>query len=140
MRGFGMKKNIHLWITSTDFENANLIILMGYMLLGHPEWKNAKLSVFTIFNDDDREAKEARLMELIESGRVPISPNNVQFIRQAASNNFKDVINERSKDADLTVLGFNDQDVQGKSTTFFEAYDELGNALFVNAHRELNIE
>lgn len=140
MRGFGMKKNIHLWITSTDFENANLIILMGYMLLGHPEWKNAKLSVFTIFNDDDREAKESRLMELIESGRVPISPNNVQFIRQAASNNFKDVINERSKDADLTVLGFNDQDVQGKSTTFFEAYDELGNALFVNAHRELNIE
>lgn len=140
MRGFGMKKNIHLWITSTDFENANLIILMGYMLLGHPEWRKAELSVFTIFNDDDRESKEARLMELIKSGRVPISPNNVKFIRQAESNNFKDVINERSKDADLTVLGFNDRDIQDKSSTFFEAYEQIGNALFVNAQRQLNIE
>jgi amino acid transporter len=140
MRGFGLRKNIHLWITSTDFENANLIILMGYVLLGHPEWRNAQLSVFTIFNDEDREAKEARLMELIKSGRVPISPKNVQFIRQADSNNFKDVINERSKDADLTVLGFNDRDIQDKSSNFFDAYEQIGNALFVNAQRHLNIE
>lgn len=31
-RGHGFKKEIHIWISSSDYENANLLILLGYIL------------------------------------------------------------------------------------------------------------
>ena len=39
-KGFGYKKQIHIWITPADFDNANLMILLGYIIMGHPEWKD----------------------------------------------------------------------------------------------------
>ena len=140
IRGFGLHQNIHLWITSTDYENANLIILLGYVLLGHPEWKKANLTVFTIYNSDDLKEKEERMFSLIKEGRIPISPNNVQFIRQNKDQDYRSAINQHSKDADLTIVGFNDENIQADSEQVFSKFGEIGNIMFVNAHKELNIE
>ena len=38
-RGFGFRDSIHIWITSNDYENANLMILLGYIMVGHKDWK-----------------------------------------------------------------------------------------------------
>ncbi len=43
-KGFGYKKQIHIWIQPDDFDNANLMILLGYIILGHPEWKEGPKS------------------------------------------------------------------------------------------------
>jgi hypothetical protein len=42
-KGFGYRKEVHIWITTHDYENANLMILLAYILLGHPEWNKGIL-------------------------------------------------------------------------------------------------
>lgn len=36
-KGFGYKRELHIWITPEDYDNANLMILMAYILLGHSD-------------------------------------------------------------------------------------------------------
>ncbi|MCB0612895.1 MAG: amino acid permease, partial [Phaeodactylibacter sp.] len=45
-RGYGLKRSIHVWITSNDYENANLMILLAYIILGHREWKTGLIKIF----------------------------------------------------------------------------------------------
>ncbi len=40
-RGYGFKKEIHIWISFSDYENANLMILLGYIIIGHNDWKDS---------------------------------------------------------------------------------------------------
>ena len=76
-KGFGYKKEIHIWITSQDYENANLMILLGYIILGHPEWKRGLIKIFALYSKSEMEEKRTDLLSLIKSGRLPISLNNV---------------------------------------------------------------
>ena len=76
-KGFGYKHQIHIWITSADYENANLMILLGFIILGHPEWKNGVIKIYALYDSRDLERKRLELMELIKSGRIPISPSNL---------------------------------------------------------------
>ena len=50
-RRFGSKKSIHIWISPQDFENSNLMILLGYILLGHPEWDKAEIKIFSVYEE-----------------------------------------------------------------------------------------
>lgn len=140
LRGFGYHKNIHIWITSTDYENSNLMILLGYILMGHPEWKDADISILSIFNDTEKENKEERLFKLIREGRLPISANNIQMIRQRVEEDHRVAINKHSVDADLTIVGFNDYDINAHGEKAFEGYEDVGNVLFVNANKEVGLE
>ncbi len=60
-RGFGYKKQIHIWITAADYDNANLMILLGYIILGHPEWKKAIIKIFAIYQSEEAEVKKEEL-------------------------------------------------------------------------------
>jgi hypothetical protein len=48
----------------------------------------------------------------------------------------KDIINQKSKDADLVMIGFRKEAIKQLGDTLFEGYDEVGNILFVNTSRE----
>lgn len=139
-RAFGYEKNIHLWITSTDAENANLIILLGYILMGHPDWKDCSLTVYSIYHEDDRVEKEERLRSLIKEGRIPISQKNIELVKLEEHEDYRKAVNANSGDADLTVVGFNDRDLIEKGEKTFEGFDQLGNVLFVNAFKSVNLE
>ena len=43
---FGERKNIHVWMTWNDSENAYLMILFSYILLAHPDWSDAEIKVY----------------------------------------------------------------------------------------------
>ena len=49
------------------------------------------------------------------------------------------MINEVSKDADLTIVGFRSELVQHNGIESFSGYDNLGNVLFVNTNKEKEI-
>lgn len=132
-RGFGLKKQIHLWISPYDFQNANLMILLAYILLGHPDWKKAIINIHAIFPEDSIEKERERLFLLIQTGQLPISPKNIGFIVQKSDMSIKHVINEKSKDADLTIIGFIEKAVEHLGTKPFDGYNDIGNILFVNA-------
>ena len=44
------KEEIHIWISSKDYKNSNMMILLGYMIHGHPDWRNAEIKVYSIIH------------------------------------------------------------------------------------------
>ncbi len=138
-KGFGDKREIHIWITSHDYENANLMILLAYIILGHPEWHRGQIKIFTIFKQDELNERRAKLMSLIKSGRLPISPGNIQVIPSDDQRNTKELISQKSVDADLTIVGFRHELVKAKGIETFTGLDDIGNILFVSSQKEREI-
>ncbi len=138
-KGFGYNKEIHVWVTTFDFENANLMILLAYILLGHPEWNKGHIKIFAVYNEGELESKRKQLIDLIKSGRLPISPGNVRLIPIEEGKTRKELIREKSIDADLTIVGFRHEMVKSKGIEVFTGYDDVGNILFVSSQKEKEI-
>lgn len=139
-RGYGLKQNIHIWVTSNDYVNANLMILLGYIILGHSEWSHGHIKIFAMFPEESMENERNRLNQLIETGKLPISPKNIQVIPRSEDIDVKAIINQNSRDADLTIIGIRDEVVRHEGVKVFEGYDSIGNTLFVNAAEQKNIK
>lgn len=132
-RGFGYHKNIHIWIRKEDYENANLMILLAYIILGHPDWKQGEIKIFATFPEKDLKDEQEYLTELATSGRLPISANNIRVLPIEAGTRRRQMINTHSVDADLTLIGFHGSMMKTeKAIEIFEGYDKIGNILFVN--------
>ncbi len=130
-RGFGYRKEINIWITSQDFRNGNLMILLGYIILGHSEWKNAQIKIFAVLQEENMQELKTKLYHLIRTGRLPISKNNINIVTNSGKVDLKALINEKSADADLTFVGFNDSDI--KNNSIFTGYSNMGNIIFVSS-------
>lgn len=128
-----VKEEIHIWISPSDYSNSNMMILLAYIILGHPEWKKAKIKVFSIYPKEEFEEYKTRMFDFIESGRLPIAPQNMKMVPQDQEKGTKAIINERSKNADLTIIGFIGELAKKKKIDTFEGYNDLGNILFVNS-------
>ncbi len=135
-KGFGLKQQIHIWLTAADYRNANLMILLAYIIMGHRDWKYAEIKIFAIFPEDNIEQERNRLSMLIEAGQLPISQNNIEFIVRKIDIESRSVINQKSRDADLIILGFRGEAVKQLGEEVFMNYDEIGNVLFVNTAEE----
>ncbi len=132
-KGFGYKKDIHIWIRKEDFENANLMILLSYIILGHPDWKKGEIKIYAAFPVESLEVEKNTLIQLASTGRLPISSNNIIVLPLDVSKSKIDLINEYSADADLTLIGFHESVVKYENRiALFEGYNKLGNILFVN--------
>ncbi len=139
-RGFGLKKQIHIWITSADYENANLMILLAYIIMGHKDWRSAEIKIFAIYPEDSIKEEQERLLMLISAGQLPISPNNIEFITRKPDIRNRAVISQKSKDADLTIIGFREEALTHNGKDVFCGLDEIGNVLYVSAGREKEIK
>ncbi len=139
-RGFGYKQEIHIWITSSDYANANLMILLGYIILGHPEWNDGHIKIFAVYPEADMEKRKEQLEEKILAGRLPIAPGNVKVISQKEVGNIKGIINETSAEADLTVVGMRSEFISDSGEELFTGYDKVGSMLFVNSTHEKEIK
>lgn len=132
-KGFGYKKNINIWINKDDYENANLMILLSYIILGHSDWKKGQIKIFATFAERNIKIEEEKLIELTASGRLHISANNISVLPLNEGESRHDLIIENSQDADLTVIGFHEGMIKSdKNIELFEGYDNIGNILFVN--------
>lgn len=132
-KSFGFKNEIHIWIRPEDYRNANLMILLGYIILGHPDWKRGKIKILALYPKESMEEKRKQLLELIKTGRLPISPSNVTMVSYEEGNR-KNVIAKYSADADLTLIGFTSE-MLANIEDFSEGFENLGNILFVGANR-----
>lgn len=138
-RGFGFQSQIHIWITQNDIDNASLMILMAYVIAGHPDWKKAQIKIFAIFPEAEIDKENERIMELISEGRLPITKRNVEIIPLREGVTTKEIVREKSKKADLSIVGFKTEMVKQVGKEVFEHYDGLGNILFVNSIKEKEI-
>ena len=137
---FGARKELHLWIGQRDYKNASLMLMLTYILLGHPDWADAEIRIFAAFPESKVEEQEQRLLDLITSGRLPMSAKNLEVIATKDREDFANNVQERSADADLVVVGFTHRElVQGGGKIFLEL-PELRDVIFVSAQQRILIE
>jgi amino acid transporter len=134
------KNGIHKWIKTTDAENANLMIILSFILLGHPDWKNSNIKIFDICKQDEINEVKKQMSELIEKGRLPITSQNINILVKEVDKSYNSIINSISTDAGLTIIGFHEESIRHFNTSAFEGYDDLGNVLFVNSYKNKLIE
>ncbi len=138
-RGFGYRREIHIWLRPSDYQNATLMVLLGYIILGHPNWSGGKIKLFASFPETELEDERSHLLDLIAQGRLPISASNVEFIPKDPDASYRELIRRRSQDADLIIVGFLGEVLLHKREQMFENYQEVGNVLWVSAQKEINI-
>jgi amino acid transporter len=139
-KGFGFKREIHIWITQSDYENANLMILIGYIIMGHPEWSKAQIKIFAIFPEESVDDQRNNLLLLAQEGRLPISAKNIEVIAKKEHGSKKEIISETSGQADLTIIGFRGEAIKQYGSDIFNGYHLPGNIMFVNAQDEKEIK
>ncbi len=133
---FGAHDSIHIWIKPNDVENANLMILLGYIISGNKDWKNSVIKIFSIATKENIEAEKQNIIDLTQDGRLPISVNNITMITLKEDQSIKERINEQSADAALTIIGFRQESVKMRGREMFDGYNQIGDILFVNSSGE----
>jgi len=134
------KNGIHVWINSLDTENANLMILLSFIILGHPEWKKGHIQIFNICRPGELEKIREAMRELILTGRLPIHPKNIALIIQEENVSVKSIISRHSVNAGITLVGIREERIRKEKEKLFEGYQELGTVLFVHSKDQKKIE
>ncbi|NLL29359.1 MAG: amino acid permease [Bacteroidales bacterium] len=129
------KNGIHIWVSRFDTENTNLMILLGFIIMGHPSWKKANIKIFNVCYAHEMKDIKQNMRELINSGRMPITETNIEIIERDENVSVKEIINKRSMDAGLTMLGLNENVFKKEGDfSFFEGFGNIGNVLFVHSN------
>jgi len=139
-RHFGYKKRIDIWLTPGDYRNANLMILLAYIIIGHPEWKGCEIEIFAAFEKAEMSRQVGRLNQLIEQGRIPISQNKVQRMPwNKRAKSYQSLVCENSENADLVIMGFSLNKVTQEKGEFFKRFKNIKEILFVRAGQKIVI-
>ncbi|MGA7304976.1 MAG: amino acid permease [Rhodothermales bacterium] len=137
---FGERRRIHVWLTWNDRENANLMILLSYILLGHPDWSEAEIKVFVALPENQLEDQRAEFMRLVKEGRLPVSEINLRFLPTNDINAFRKLIVDYSGDADLAVVGFDLEGLRQRGKDVFTNHPSLKDVLFVHTPERITME
>lgn len=79
-------------------------------------------------------------MELVKTGRLPLTEKNIKIIKKEANLSNKKIINSYSKNAGLVLIGIREEMVKHDKELVFTGYDEIADTLFVHSKEEKSIE
>ena len=113
------------------------MVLLAYILQGHPEWSESSISVFFLHDGESAVEEEAMRTSIVE-GRLPIAEQNIEHVRHESSS--VQTIKNKSGGADLVILGFQESDIQSMGEDAFERFNGLGEVLFVHGLKPLAIQ
>lgn len=135
-----MNNDIHIWINSLDTENSNLMILLSFIILGHPDLKKTEIKIFALSTEEELPSIKKELKELVLVGRLPISEKNIKVIIQPRGVSQKKIIAEKSSKAGLTLIGLREELIKHEKEEVFSGYDDLGTVLFVHSKNQKSIQ
>nr|WP_319268053.1 amino acid permease [uncultured Draconibacterium sp.] len=135
-----IQNGIHIWINSFDTENANLMILLSFIILGHPDLKKTSIEIFVVCHEDEVKQSKDEMKKLVLSGRMPITEKNIKIIQRTDEISTRAIINKTSKDAGLILVGLREEMVKHEKENTFAGYDDLGTILFVHSKEQKAIE
>ncbi len=133
------RNGIHVWIRATDEKNTNLMILLGYIIMAHPDWRKSYIKIFSVGATDRRDETKKELEERIAAGRLPITLTNIEIVTCSERQTFSEVVSQYSRNAGLTVIGFREEIIKHDAVKFFTDFQDVGDILFVNASRSKEI-
>ena len=139
---FGDRADLHVWIDREDTDNANLMVLLAYIILGHRDWRWAEMSVFIAVPHDELANERARLRDVIRSGRIPVSEKNINVIAISDDDALSHEITTHSQNADLVVLGLPRLHAATPTAALhgFHQHAQLNDVLFVRANEAIRME
>ena len=130
---------IHVWIREHDTINANFMILLGYIIMSHPDWKKSHIKIFLAsIRKEFVKAKEA-FEKRIAAGRLPITLANIEFVTIDENQPFSAVVKIYSSQAGLTIIGFHEDLIKQDPEAFFTDFEHTGDTLFLNAYQAKEI-
>ena len=139
-RRFGDRRRIHIWLNWHDGENAPLMTLLAYILVGHKDWRRAEISIFAAFPPDQVIEQRARFEAMMEAGRIPIRKENVRFFSVVDGQAYHSLVEGASAEADLVILGITLERLAEKREYLLTRYPSFGEVLFVAAAEHVVID
>ena len=133
------RSGIHVWINNDEPENSSLLILLSFIISGHPDWRKANIKVFETCQPGQYEETRIKITELVKTGRLPITAKNIEIITEDPGMTMKSLINEKSSSAALIMTGFSIQGLKHNWDAVLNGYDETGTIIFVNSHNQKEI-
>ena len=109
------------------------MILLGYIIMSHPDWKKSQLKIFITSTKEDFSGIKDNLNERIAAGRLPITLANVEFIMIDEEHTFSDMVAKHSSEAGLTIIGFHEDRIKRDPIRFLTNFIVSGDILFVNS-------
>jgi len=113
--------------------------LLGYIIMAHPDWKKSYIKIFDICSEERSKDVKKELTELIATGRLPITLNNIEIIILSENQTAGEVVALQSQNAGLTIIGFSEDVIQQGNLDYFTQFDTIGDVLFVNAMQSKKI-
>jgi len=133
------KNGIHVWINNEEPENSSLLILMSFIISGHPDWRKANIKVFETCKPGQYNEIRMKLTELVKTGRLPITEKNIEIITEESDMTLKSLINQKSSSAALIMTGFSIKGLKHSWESLLNGYDETGTMLLINSHSQKEI-
>ena len=139
-RQFGKRKRIHIWLNWNDTENAPLMTLLAYILVGHKQWREAEISVFAAFPAHEVEQQRTQFEAMMEAGRIQIRKQNVRFHSVNDGATYHALVESSSAEADLVIMGLTLEALAERGSYLLTRYPSFGEMLFVIASEHVEIE
>ena len=138
---FGYRSSIHIWVTDDNLPNVPMMLLLAYILVGHPEWKRAKIRLFACSTSWDTELDADQLTTVIKEGRLPISMQNVTSVSYDSEEALEQEVLQRSAQADLVIAGLTSEDLNSNDLTeILQRYQGVHDVLFVHSIKQIAID
>lgn len=131
---FGYRSSIHLWLTEDNFDSAPLMLLLAYIIVGHPEWKRAEIRLFECCDLTSTEHQPHDLSQLLSEERLPISAKNRTTIGYQNGEELEREVAKRSSRADLVITGIPPATLRSDAAAAaLRRYESTNDVLFVSA-------
>ncbi len=138
---FGYRSSIHVWVTDDNISNVPMMLLLAYILVGHPEWKRAKIRLFACSDSWDTELDADQLSTVIKEGRLPISMQNVTSVNYDSPEALEQEVTQRSSQTDLVIVGLTAEDLNSEDLDLIlQRYNGVNDVLFVHSIEQIPIE
>ena len=116
------------------------MILLGFIIQEYPFWRRSGNKRITTCQAGKEQETKEELDPLIRKGRFLINLSNIEIITKSPDVSYKQLINRRSAEAGLVILGFPGESVRHEGVNLFTGYDDTGRMLFVHSFEEKKIE
>ncbi len=138
---FGYRSSIHVWVTEENLMNAPMMLLLAYIIVGHPEWRRAEIQLFVCFDSEDAEREADRLSAWMQEGRLPISAQNVTSVSSSSGEALEEEVSHYSSQADLVIAGLVAENLDPEATTqALGHYAGANDVLFVHSIERIAID
>jgi hypothetical protein len=116
VRGLGARRTIHIWWGGLP-GNGGLMLLLAHLLLADPAWRDAKVTLITVVDDESQRVLASESKErIIEDARVAAKAEVILRGGRAIGQ----IMAETSGDADLAIMGIGPPPDDDEADAFFE--------------------